>query len=123
MTSSGVPPRSAAMSTTLRPMSSGCVGDSATASESKLTGSAPPRPCSSSHAARPPRGIAVRGDALVERAVHQLLERGRMLNVNGSRRFIWNVERPARHLRPHLDALGAGRGVGCHDLLVPRDSP
>ena len=31
-------------------------------------------------------------------------------------------ERPARHLRPHLDALGARRGVGLHDLLVPREA-
>ena len=48
---------------------------------------------------------------------------GRMLNVNGSRRFIWNDERPARHLRPHLDAVGpAPRRVRRHDLLVPREA-
>ena len=43
-----------------------------------------------------------------------------MLNVNGSRRFIWNVSGRHDTCGHTSDALGARRGVRRHDLLVPR---
>ena len=120
MTSSGVPPHSAAMSATLRSTSSGCAALSATDERVEVERQ---HAAAALHLA--PRAVAPRRD----RGTRPCAPRSgvsisswnaaRMLNVNGSRRFIWNDERAARHLRPHLDAFGTGRGVrsmifSCH---------
>ena len=71
-------------------MRSGCVVDSATAREDQFGGSTP-RPFSSSHARARHAGsryAAMRSSRSVSIRAAKI---GRMLNVNGSFRFIWNT--------------------------------
>ena len=91
MTSSGVQPRSAAMSATLRSTSSGCASLSATASESKFNGRPPPDPAARSRHVPATRDRGT--PPCVRRSGRSISSRNasRMLNVNGSRRFIWNT--------------------------------
>ncbi len=78
--------------------------------ESKLIGRPPP-PCNSAFGTRPPRGIAVRGHAFGVGPVHQLPERIPHVERERLAQVHLEHERPARDLRPHLDAVGARRGV------------
>ena len=102
-------------------MSSGCVGDSATAQRVEVD---------RQRAAAGPASLPTPGRATRDRGTPRAGRRsgrsisswnaGRMLNVNGSRRFIWNVS--GRHDTCGHTSMPSARAVGVrrHDLLVPR---